>query len=230
MILDEFLNNFSSVLSSASWMTPFIAMIGGVLASSVCPCTLPMGLGMAGVISANETEEQKSGFFLALAFFFGIVINLTILGALAGRLGGILTESFGEYWALSMAVFSFCAALFSFSRLRFKEAQLAAIRTPGVVGSFIYGFIFSLGTSAAPFLLLVGVAAAQGEVLYGVTLSFFFGIGRGLPFLLVGVFSPMIVHLAKLSHWQRALRVISGLGLLAVGGYYARVYVLFLSV
>lgn len=40
----------------------------------------------------------------------GIVLNLTILGALAGRLGALLTESFGRYWALGMATVSFVAA------------------------------------------------------------------------------------------------------------------------
>lgn len=48
--------------------------------------------------------------------------------------------------------------------------QLEAWRRPGLVGAFGYGFIFSLGTSVAPLLLLFTVLTSQraaGELLPG---------------------------------------------------------------
>jgi cytochrome c-type biogenesis protein len=62
-----------------------------------------------------------------------------------------------------------------------------------LVGSFLYGFIFSLGTSAAPLLLLLTVAAAQARPEYGFILALAFGIGRGLPFLLAGIFAGLLI-------------------------------------
>lgn len=135
---------------------------------------------------------------MALAFFFGIVINLTVLGAIAGKLGELLTEAFGQYWAIGMALVSFIVAAFAFLGPRLKTPQLEHLRRPGVIGSFIYGFIFSLGTSAAPLLLLLTVAAAQRSVETGFVLAVFFGIGRGVPFLLIGFFAGLITKFAEL--------------------------------
>lgn len=90
--------------------------------------------------------------------------------------------------------------------------------------SFGYGFVFSLGTSAAPLLLLLTVAAAQAEPLYGLLLAFAFGLGRGLPFLLVGVFASAVLRLARLAVWRRTVQVVSGVTLLFVSAYYTKAF------
>ena len=225
MTLEDFLHSSGASLAEGSLLALGVALLAGILASAVCPCTLPVGFGMAGVIGASESASRRSGFLIALAFFSGIVVNLTLLGAVAGRLGAILSESFGQYWALTMAVVSFVAAILAFRGPRLKVDQLAALRKPGLVGSFGYGFIFSLGTSAAPLLLLMTVAATQAEPAYGALLAFVFGLGRGLPFLLVGIFAGLLVRLTRIGVWRRAMQAVSGLALLLVSVYYARAFV-----
>lgn len=225
MTLEGFLEQTAAGLPHGSaWMLG-VSAVGGVLASAVCPCTLPVGLGMAGVAGASETQSRRGGLIIAIAFFAGIVTNLTILGALAAGLGGILTESFGRYWTLGMAVFSLAAAMLAFWGPRLRPSQLAALRKPGVTGAFLYGFVFSLGTSAAPLLVLLAVAASQGGTLYGLLLSFAFGIGRGLPFLLAGLFAGAVMRLARISAWRQTIQYISGSALLFVSFYYARAFI-----
>ncbi len=221
MTLDAFLHSFGTNLPDGSLIALGVALVAGVVASGVCPCTLPVGLGMASVISASESRSRWSGFLIAAAFFAGIVVNLTLLGVLAGRLGAVLTESFGRYWTLGMALLSLAAAAAAFWGLRLKTEQLEALRRPGLAGAFGYGFIFSLGTSAAPLLLLLTIAAAQGRPEYGLALAFTFGLGRGLPFLLVGVLAGTVMRLARLAAWRRLLQVASGGALLLVSTYYA---------
>jgi cytochrome c-type biogenesis protein len=92
-----------------------LTLLGGIVASGVCPCTVPMGLGVAGLAGASETRARSSGLQIALAFFAGIVLSLTLLGAFAGRLGALATESFGRNWALAMAAASLAAAVVAFS-------------------------------------------------------------------------------------------------------------------
>ncbi|MBF8961717.1 sulfite exporter TauE/SafE family protein [Pontibacter sp. FD36] len=226
MTLEGFFQSFGSSLSEGSILAMGVALIAGIVASAVCPCTLPVGLGMAGLVSSNsQNQEGRSGLWIATAFFAGIVINLTLLGALAGRLGAILTESFGRYWALGMAVVSLIAAILAFYGPRLQVTQLAALRKPGISGSFVYGFIFSLGTSAAPLLLLLSVAAAQASPLYGLLLALAFGLGRGLPFLVVGVFAGAVSRLARLTWLRRSIQVVSGCALLIVSIYYTRVFI-----
>lgn len=225
MTLEDFLARFGSSLSGGSLVALGVALLAGVTASAVCPCTLPMGLGMAGVVGASERQAKRRGLFIALAFFAGIVVNLTVLGAIAGRLGAVLTESFGKYWTLAMAAASLLAAVLVFYGPRLNVEKLAAHKMPGIAGAFGYGFIFSLGTSAAPLLLLLTISVAQAKPLYGLLLAFAFGVGRGLPFLLVGVFAGALMRLTRLRLWDRAIQVVSGAALLLVSFYYARAFV-----
>ena len=224
MTLEEFFGSFGAGLHEASLASFLIALVAGVVSSGVCPCTLPVGLGIAGLVSSNTHARSKGGIFIALAFFTGIVVNLALLGAVAGRLGVILTESFGRYWALAMVLISVIAAIAAFYGPRLKTTKLASLRKPGISGAFVYGFIFSLGTSAAPLLLLLSIAAATANPYYGLLLALSFGLGRGLPFLLVGLFAGAVSRLARLSWLRRSLQILSGSALLFVGFYYTKVF------
>ncbi len=224
MTLEEFLRRFGSVLAGHSFWGLGIVLMAGIVASAVCPCTLPVGLGIAGMAGASESKSRRTGFMIAIAFFLGIVVNLVIVGALVGRVGALLTETFGRYWSLAMAVMSLGAAVVAFRGTRLRVDQLGALRRPGLAGAFLYGFVFSLGTSVAPLLLLLTFVAAQRSSENGFVLAFAFGLGRGLPFLLVGLFAGAVMRLARVTLWRRAIEVISACALLFVSIYYARVF------
>jgi len=224
MTLDAFLQRFASSLPHGSLWAVVVALLAGVVASGVCPCTVPVGLGVAGVVGSSAKDDRRSGFLIALAFFSGIVVNLAVLGTVAGRIGAILTESFGRYWALGMAGVSLIAAIVAFTGPRLRVKELASLRRPGLAGTFLYGFIFSLGTSAAPLLLLLTVAAAQARPEYGFILAMAFGIGRGLPFLLAGLFAGALMRFTRLGLCARAIQVVSGCALLFVSIYYVRAF------
>lgn len=224
MTLDQFLNQFGAALGGGFLLALGVSLLAGILASAVCPCTLPVGLGMASVAGASETESRRRGLKVASAFFAGIVVSLTLLGALSGRLGELLTESFGRYWALAMAILSLVAALIAFWGPRLRVSQLEALRRPGLAGAFGYGFIFSLGTSVAPLLLLLTVSAANGRAGYGFLLAFTFGLGRGLPFLVAGLIASAVTGFARLSRWRRPIQLVSGCALLFVSGYYVNTF------
>ena len=225
MTLDGFLQNWQGTLAQGGIVALGIIAVAGVVASAVCPCTLPVSLGMAGIVGSSESGSRKTGLLIAVAFCAGVVVNLVVLGMLAGRLGIVLSESFGRFWALGMAVFSLAGAVVAWRGPRLSHERLAALRRPGLAGAFAYGFIFSLGTSAAPLLLLLTVAAALSSPGWGFAAALAFGIGRGLPFLMVGLFSSAIVRLARLSTWRKPLQVVSALALLFVSFYYARTFI-----
>ena len=225
MSLEQFVQQFSQALSHGSFYSLLIAAGAGLITTGVCPCTLPVGLGIAGLVSSNTENKTNRGFMIALGFFFGIVVCLSLLGALAGRLGIFLTERFGQYWAMSMAVISAAAAVLAFYGPRLTVSKLAALRRPGIGGSFFYGLVFSLGTSAAPLLLLLSVAAATANPIYGFILALVFAIGRGLPFLILSAFAGAVTKFAQLTWLRRSIQIVSGLALLYVCYYYLRVFI-----
>lgn len=224
MNLEYFLNEFTATFQESSILSLGIALVAGLISSGVCPCTLPVGLGFAGYVGSTTVQESKVGFAVTFSFFIGIVFCLTLLGAIAGYSGIFLTEIFGKYWALSMAIISLIAAGIAFYGPYLRVKQLESLRKPGIGGSFIYGFIFSLGTSAAPLLLLLSFAIANASLVYGLLLAFCFGVGRGLPFLVVGLFSTSISKLAKLSWLRKGIKLLSGIALLYLSFYFFRVF------
>ena len=225
MSLEHFIQQFSQALANGNLFSLLIAAGAGIVTTGVCPCTLPVGLGIAGLVSSNTENKTNRGFMIALGFFCGIVVCLSVLGALAGRLSVFFTETFGQYWALSMALISAIAAVVAFYGPRLTVSKLAAIRRPGIGGSFVYGLIFSLGTSAAPLLLLLSVAAATASPLFGFILALCFGIGRGLPFLIVSLFASAVTKFAQLTWLRRTIQILSGLALLFVAYYYIKVFI-----
>lgn len=222
MTLEDFLRHFSHF--GGPLFVLIILPLAGVVASAVCPCTIPVGIGIAGMAGTSEAQHRREGVRIAAGFFAGIVVNLALLGILSGSLGAILGETFGRYWAVTMAIASLLAAVVAFRGPQFDIEKLAKLRRPGVLGAFAYGFIFSLGTSAAPLLLVLTVAAAHRTPLYGLVLSIAFGIGRGLPFLLIGLFAGTMARFVLLQRWRIAIQVLSGIALLFVSGYYAWVF------
>lgn len=225
MSLEKFVEQFSNALAGGSFFSLLIAALAGIISTGVCPCTLPVGLGIAGLVSSNTENKSNKGFMIAIAFFCGIVVCLAMLGALAGRLGVFLTETFGEYWALSMALISALAAVLAFYGTRLNVTKLAALRRPGIGGSFVYGLVFSLGTSAAPLLLLLSVAAVKANPIYGFLLALSFGIGRGLPFLVVSAFAGAVTKFAQLTWLRKSIQIVSGVALLFVSYYYIKVFI-----
>lgn len=228
MSLEVMLESFRTTLTEGSVLSFPIAVLAGIVASGICPCTLPVGLGIAGLSSRSQSSATVNRSLpIALSFFLGIVITLTVLGAVAGRIGVLLSESFGKYWALAMAVISLVAAVIAFYGPYLKVNQLETLRTPGIGGTMLYGSIFSLGTSAAPLLLLLSIAAAKANLWYGLVLALAFGIGRGIPFLIVGLFAGSVAKLAQLSWLKGGIQIVSGLALLFVCYYYLKVYINF---
>lgn len=228
MILEDFLNAFINTFQEGSIVSIGLALIAGIVSSGVCPCTLPVGLGFAGYVGSTSVRTAKTGFSVTLSFFFGIVFCLTLLGGIAGYSGAFLTETFGKYWAMAMAIISLIAAGIAFYGPYLRVRQLEKLRKPGIGGSFLYGFIFSLGTAAAPLLLLLSFAAAKGSIFYGLILALAFGIGRGLPFLMVGLFANSVSKLAKLSWLRKSIQIISGLALLYLSFYFFRLFSFYL--
>lgn len=225
MTLEAFLSDWQHALADSGPLTLGLAAVAGVLASAVCPCTLPVGIGIAGLVGSSESRSRKAGLLIAVAFFAGIVLNLVLLGLLAGQLGLVLSETFGRAWALGMAIFSLAGAIIAWRGPRLKPEQLESLRRSGIAGALLYGFIFSLGTSAAPLLLLLTAAAALSNPGWGFATALAFGIGRGFPFLLVGLFSGALMRFAALSAWRQPLQVVSALALLFVSVYYVRTFI-----
>ncbi|MDQ6892741.1 MAG: thiol:disulfide interchange protein [Acidobacteriota bacterium] len=184
-----------------------------------------MGYVGSRIDAAPELRRRKRGVLLSLAFFAGVVISLVALGIAAAYLGRLLA-GWSVPFAILAALFSLVAggaALFA-PQLRRRFPAPHVPKGSGAVGAFAYGLAYSLATvttGAGPLFLLLTITAAIGRPVYGAVLSLAYGVGRGLPFLLLGLFAGVVgAWLARIESLRRAAELVSGLALVGIGGYF----------
>ncbi len=174
---------------------------------------------------APEGKRRRRGVLLSLAFFFGVVLSLLALGV-AASFAGRLFSRWSAVFASGTAVFSLgagLAAIFGPALRRYvPDPELA--KRGGIAGAFLYGLLYSVATvttSAGPLLLLLTIAAAVGRPAYGAALSLSYAVGRGLPFLLLGLFAGTVgAWLARIGPARRVAEVLSGVALVALSVYF----------
>ena len=172
-------------------------------------------------------ERRRShGFVLALSFFAGVVLSITALGIAASVVGRLLAD-WSVGFAVATAVLSLLAGFAGIfaPQLRQRVPAPNIRKRGGVSGAFLYGLAYTLATvttGAGPLFLLLTITAAIGRPAYGGLLSLAYGIGRGIPFLLLGMFAGAVGSwLAHVERLRRGAELVSGIALVAIGGYFA---------
>ena len=61
---------------------------------------------------------------------------------------------------------------------------------------------------------------AQGKLVYGATLLFAYGLGRGVPIVLAGTFTGVIRALPAMEKWTQWMEQAAGVVLIGVGVYF----------
>jgi len=203
---------------SASPLTFALLALGGLLAS-LLPCVYPLYPITASIVKSRATEGGRR-WPHPLTYFLGLAAMYFCFGLIAGVTGG----AFNEILRLPLVniglalLFLFLAlATAGFLHLNFFGAGQVGDKTPGLAGTFVMGMGAGLLSSSCvgPFVIsiLIGIAsAADGFALMaslGAALKMLcFGLGLGIPFLLVGLFG---VRLPKTGSWMRTVQWALGL-------------------
>lgn len=175
----------------------------------------------------DERLRRRHAAVLSLTFFFGVILGILSLGIAAAYLGRILTRyatAFAIIAGLTSILAGTAALAGPWIRRHVRDARIE--KRSGAMGAFVYGLSYTVATAttgAGPLLLMLTVVAAVGRPVYGAVLSLFYGIGRGLPFLLMGLFAGGIsVWLARFERGRRTVEVLSAVALIAMGIYFLR--------
>ena len=231
----DFITRASDAVAQYPLVALMVAIAGGLFSTSTCPCTLPTGVGIVGYVGSAETARggrvdrpaRWHGAVLSLAFFIGLVVMLTALGTLASVVGRLLTQ-WARAFSLGAAGLTLAAGVATLFGpvLRQRIPDPMVRQRSGVLGAFGYGICYSVATitsSAGPLLLLLTVSAAMGRPAYGFALSLAFALGRGLPFLLLGLFAGRVSALVdEAGRARRLVEILSGVALVGLSLYFVR--------
>jgi len=179
-----------------AWWAPGLAFAAGVV-SCASPCVLPLLPGYISFVSGTQGEaaEERRPLLPLLLFVLGFALVFTSLGAFGKVVAPILKHPVGQMiGGILVALIGLLMVLYALrigSPALFAERRpfLSRVR-PGAVGALPLGMAFAIGWTPCigPVLGgILGLAVAQGGGAWGAVLLFFYSLGLGLPFVLIGL-------------------------------------------
>lgn len=176
------------------------AFLAGLL-SFLSPCTLPI---LPAYFAFTFQAGRRGVFLMSVAFFLGLATTLTLLGASATALSGLI---FANRQALTFwgGVVVIIFGVMGMVGKGFAGPQIQERPAATLFGSYVYGATFALGWTACvgPILgaLLTLLAATSGvAILQGAILAFIYALGLGTPLILLSTFFNHLGNGSKF--WQ----------------------------
>lgn len=199
-----------------------LAFLGGIIAG-LNPCCLPIYPAAAGCCAALKKETVRGNIGIATLFILGGSIVTTFLGIISGLAGMV----FGQVGSWTFYLISIVPILFGLYLLKVINLQLPTfsgldLKVQGPLGAFFMGGLLGVVITpcATPILAgLLSYVATTGNPTWGGLLLFIYGIGIGIPIILVGTtFASLVARLSseKARRWADS---ISGMLLIGVGLY-----------
>lgn len=209
--------------------------IAGIL-SFFSPCILPILPVYISYFGEEIGNKEAKGLrrgkltinlrvvLRTLIFVGGISTSFVILGFGAGALGAVLQNKW--FFILCGLVIIILGlhqtGLFHFNALeREKKLDISRSKKSDLLGTFLLGFTFSFGWTPCigPVLgAVLGISASGGQALYGGWLMFIYALGLMIPFLVISIFSDLLLrHVKKLNKYMGKIKVVGGIIIVLMG-------------
>jgi thioredoxin:protein disulfide reductase len=195
-------------LGASTGPTAFgLLLVGGLLAS-LLPCVYPLYPITASILSQRQSRLGKLAH--PLAYYAGLVATYFVFGIVAALLGGSFNDILRQpgvnlgIGALLLLLAVATAGLLHFPALSgVGSEQGSSLASTFVMGAGA-GLLSSVCVGPVVVSILVSMASATtgvsaGTALLGATKMMVFGMGVGLPLLLVGLFG---IALPKSGQWM----------------------------
>lgn len=210
-----------SAASAGGFVAVPLAFAGGVFAG-LNPCCIPLYPAAAATCCAGRRDETSGALRISAAFVAGVATATATLGILAAVAGRALTGLSG--WASYLI--ALVPLVMGMHLLGWMKVPLPAVRgTPRrarVLGSFASGLLLSLVLAPCGTPVLASVlsfAAYERSIAYGGALLFAYGLGVGLPMLVLGTAAGTLARRFDRLGWRAWVDRGAGVALLALGFY-----------
>lgn len=212
-----------------------VAFLGGMVAG-FGPCVMPVMPAVFGYVTGRVGEAEGGtppramvvrGLGLSAVFVLGMSLVFASIGAAAGLLGhAILVGSWAYYVTAAVCVVIGMQMLgvlnVPVDRLNRFLPTRRPRRDDGFFGTLLFGMLFGLVASpcSTPILAAIAtLAASSGSAASGAALLFIYGLGKGVPLLLLGLASGSLPLMRSVSRMTPALTKIGGVTLIGAAAY-----------
>jgi len=206
----------------------FGAFLWGILSILLSPCHLSSIPLIIGFIGKQGKMPVKRAFFISLSFSVGILITIGTIGTITALMGRMLGD-IGKWGNYLVAGIFFLVGfyLLDILKIQFPGMSNVKMRKRGIWAAFLLGLIFGIALGPCTFaymapILAVAFSASSTDILVGILLLLFYGIGHCLVIVLAGTFTEMIqkyLNWTEKSKGTIILKKVCGIFVL-IGGIY----------
>lgn len=225
-------DTISNILKTTESLTVrlIFALILGLLLS-LTPCIYPMIPITVGILQSQGTKSVIKNFLLAATYTIGIATTFACLGlaaAFTGQIFGSLLAKPLFVWSLVLFLLYLAGSMIGFYDMyipSFLQSRTQQYRGGSLLSVFLFGAVS--GTIASPCLspglfLLLTLVTTLGSKLIGFLLLFSFGIGLGIPLLIIGTFSSSLNVLPSAGIWMVEIKKFFGFIMIGMCFFYLK--------
>ena len=198
----------------------------GLLAST-SHCVLPLYPGFLAYLSGGQwMTNARRRYFLGFFVLAGVLVMMVLLGALIALLSISIGSALRWIVPISDVIIIGLGVLLIFNHNPFKalpQIRIPALRHP-FTNAFVYGLLYGPITLPCSGPLIVSIFALSlsvGEALSRTSVFVWFGLGFGLPLLILSFLAGGLQRqiTQQLARRARAINLIGGLMLVGIGLY-----------
>ncbi len=228
--------NFEQANKMGTFFAFLFVFFAGIL-TSLTPCVYPMIPITLAVLGAKGSDHSPGkGFLVSFSYVSGIGVMFSSLGVLAATSGRLFGSMLGHPIVVSSVSFVFFLmalsmfGVFEFQAPLWLQEKAVHLKSKGkYVSAFLTGVVAGIVAApcVGPVIISILTHVAQTKnVVYGFSLLFFYSLGMGLLFLVLGTFSQFTRYLPKSGKWMDRIKIVFGVIMLGMSMYYVSPVVL----
>lgn len=204
---------------------PIILLLGLLL--NLTPCVYPLIPVTISFFSRQTSGSTGRTFGLAGVYVFGMALMYAALGTAAAALGKTFGFQLQNPWVLggfAVILVALALSMFGLYQLQLPAGLRNKARLrEGWLGALVMGLL--VGVAAAPcvgpvVVALAAVVSGTGSVPLGFLLFLTLGLGLGLPYIVLAMFSGAIRRLPRSGEWMVAVEHLFGFALIGVALFF----------
>lgn len=216
-------------LASGQLFIALAASFAGGLLTAFTPCVYPLIPITIRYFGGMQKVGRGRVVLRAVVYVLGMVVLYAALGTIFASSGKVFGSFLASRWVLVL-IAGFCVAmglsmlgLFSLQLPSGLNTRLSQVGGQGVGGAFAMGLVS--GLIAAPctgpvLAVILTLIAATGAVSTGFALMVAFGLGLGLPFLVLALFSGALARVPSGGGWMEVVKVTLATAMFVVALYF----------
>lgn len=221
-----------------TWLTElvqsslYVALLGaflwGIMSILLSPCHLTSIPLVVGYISHQGVKSYRKAFQTALAFSFGILVTIALIGLITALLGRMMGD-IGQWGNYFVAAVFLVVGLYLLEIIRFNIPGIGQLKykKKGVWAALVLGLIFGVALGPCTFAFMAPVLAItlfspSSSLIKDISLLGMYGVGHCIVIVLAGTFTEVV---RKYLNWNERskgtliIKKICGV-LVIIGGIY----------